>query len=138
MPFTFSARSLTNLVGVHPDLIRVATEALAITPVDFGIIEGVRTLARQQQLFDQIPRVTWTMHSRHLGGFAIDFMAYVNGVGTFDDSHGAYEQIATAFKLAADRLAIKIKWGGDFPPGQTDRDHIELDASVYPDVSAEA
>ena len=51
MAFTFSQRSLDNLKGVHPDLVRVVKAALPISPVDFGIIEGIRTLERQKELY---------------------------------------------------------------------------------------
>ncbi|MDM3565593.1 M15 family peptidase, partial [Proteus vulgaris] len=42
--FTLSQRSKNNLVGVNPLLVKIAYRALEISPVDFAVIEGVRTL----------------------------------------------------------------------------------------------
>lgn len=41
--FHFSKRSLKNLEGVHPDLIKVMTQSLEISPIDFAILEGLRS-----------------------------------------------------------------------------------------------
>src|SRR5687768_13922150 len=40
MGFSLSARSLLRLEGVHPRLVAVAREAIALSPVDFMITEG--------------------------------------------------------------------------------------------------
>ena len=128
MTFSFSQRSLDNLKGVHPDLVRVMTAALAITPIDFGIIEGVRSLARQAELFTA--KKSQTMNSRHLEGFAVDFMAYVDGMATWEWQY--YSQIADAVKKAAFDLGVPIHWGGDWVTFK-DLDHIELDRVAYPD-----
>lgn len=126
---TFSPRSLANLAGVHPDLVRVVHAALAISPIDFGIIEGVRTLERQRELF--AAGKSQTMNSRHLGGFAVDFAAYVDGVLSWDEP--LYAQIAAAMKQAAADLSIPVAWGGDWEHFK-DSDHLELDRNAYPDA----
>ena len=41
--FAFSKRSVSNLAGVHPDLVRVVRRAIQITTVDFTVTEGLRT-----------------------------------------------------------------------------------------------
>lgn len=128
MTFSFSQRSLDNLKGVHLDLVKVMTAALAITPVDFGIIEGVRSLARQAELFTA--KKSQTMNSRHLEGFAVDFDAWVDGAVTWEDKY--YAEIAQAVKAAAFNLGINVVWGGDWPHFK-DMDHIELNSLVYPD-----
>ncbi len=48
--FILSERSRENLVGVHPLLVKVVEMAIAQTPVDFVVTEGLRTEARQRQL----------------------------------------------------------------------------------------
>lgn len=131
MGFTFSQRSLDNLKGVHPDLVRVAHAALAITPVDFGIIEGLRSLERQTELFNAVPKKSWTMNSRHLHGMAVDFDAFVGGVLTWEVKY--YALIAAAMKRAALDLGVPVHWGGDWAAPQTDSDHLELDHVAYPD-----
>ena len=53
MAYRFGQRSLDNLKGVHPDLVRVFKKAITDSPVDFTIVEGVRSTERQKQLFAQ-------------------------------------------------------------------------------------
>ena len=128
MAFAFSKRSFDNLKDVHPDLIRVVTAAIAITPVDFGIIEGRRTLERQKELF--ATGKSQTMQSRHLG-FAVDFAAFVDGVISWETP--LYAEIAGAMKRAAFNLGIPVHWGGDWVSFK-DGDHLELDKIAYPDA----
>ena len=66
MTFRFSKRSLTNLEGVHHDLVEVAHLALSISPIDFVIIDGVRTIEEQRILVAK--GKSKTMDSRHLTG----------------------------------------------------------------------
>ena len=68
--FAFSERSHRNLVGVHPDLVRLFEEVIKISPYDFAITEGVRSLERQALLFEQ--EKSLTMDSAHLYGNAVD------------------------------------------------------------------
>src|SRR3954463_3129791 len=128
MTFAFSQRSLDHLEGVHKDLVRVMHAALAISPVDFGISEGLRTPQRQKELF--AAGKSQTMHSRHIVGKAVDFMAYVDGVGTWDDRY--YIEIAAAIKRAAFTLGVPVVWGGDWSTFK-DEDHVELEHHAYPD-----
>ena len=48
MSFSFGWRSQARLATVHPDLHRVLNRAIGMSPVDFTILEGVRTVARQR------------------------------------------------------------------------------------------
>jgi len=108
--FKFSQRSEANLVGVKEPLVKVARRALELSSVDFGVIEGLRTQARQRELV--AAKKSQTMNSRHLTGDAVDVMAYVSGAGTWEWKY--YEDIARAFKHAATELGIPIVWGGDW------------------------
>ncbi len=47
--FQLSQRSLTRLLGVHPDLAAIVKLAIQRTPVDFTVIAGVRTVAQQRE-----------------------------------------------------------------------------------------
>lgn len=135
--FIFSKRSRGNLIGVHADLVRVMELALTITPIDFGIINGVRTCVRQHELFQEgasqldCPPPSGKLMGRHVTGHAVDFDAFVNNVLTWDEKF--YIQIAAAIKVAALRINIPIHWGGDNPTWK-DWDHIELDRIAYPDT----
>ncbi len=128
MPFQFSERSLTNLKGVHADLVAVTHLALELSSVDFGVIEGIRTAARQAELYEA--KKSQTLNSRHLYGLAIDFMAYVDGAGTWEEKY--YVDVAYAFQTAAYKLLTPIVWGGRWK--MQDLDHIELDRAHYPDA----
>jgi len=66
MSFKLGAQSEKNLIGVHPDLVLVVREAIKITDIDFKVIEGCRTLARQKELVKI--GASQTMNSRHLTG----------------------------------------------------------------------
>lgn len=117
----FSERSNSKLEGVDERLIRVATLALQLSPIDFGITEGVRTLERQKQLVKA--GASRTLKSKHLEGKAIDVVAYVGGKVAWD--WPLYEKIAKAFKQAAAELDVNIKWGGDWTTFK-DGPHFEL------------
>jgi peptidoglycan L-alanyl-D-glutamate endopeptidase CwlK len=125
--FGFSSRSINNLVGVHPDLVRVAHRAIQISPVDFVITEGRRTRQRQAELVKA--GASRTMNSRHITGHAIDFAALVGREVRWD--WPLYKTIADAFKKAAAELGVAIVWGGDWKSFR-DGPHIELDRKKYP------
>ena len=84
MSFKLSVRSKGKLEGVHPDLVRVVTKAIQITPVDFGVTQGLRTLEQQRAYVAS--GASKTMNSRHLTGHAVDVMAYIGREGRWDMS----------------------------------------------------
>lgn len=112
MTFVLSRRSRTALVGVHPDLVRVVERALALSTVDFVVLEGVRTVERQRELV--AAGASQTLDSRHLRGtdgygHAVDLGAWLGAVRW---DMGLYYPIAAAAQRAARELAIPIRWGG--------------------------
>lgn len=112
MGFNLSTRSLNRLQGVNPSLQSVVRRAIQLTKVDFGVIEGVRTVERQQQLFDS--KASQTMKSKHLAGEdgygrAVDLMAYVHGRGCWELT--VYDDIADAMKESAIESNVSIRWG---------------------------
>jgi peptidoglycan L-alanyl-D-glutamate endopeptidase CwlK len=124
----WSARSLKNLHGIHPDLRRVMDKALQDSPLDFIVIEGLRTRERQKELVAS--GASRRLESRHLTGHAVDILPIgLNGKAAFD--WPLYDRVAPAIKSAAEDLGVKIIWGGDW---KTFRDgpHFELDEKVYP------
>jgi peptidoglycan L-alanyl-D-glutamate endopeptidase CwlK len=108
MPFKLGPRSLLNLRGVHPDLIRVVKRAISISSVDFTVIEGLRSVARQKELVAK--GASKTMRSRHISGHAIDIAPYVAGQVRWD--WPLFLPIAQAMKQAAEIEDVKIRWGG--------------------------
>lgn len=136
--YKLSKRSKDNLIDVHPTLVSVVNRALEISRVDFAVIEGVRSLARQQELYAQGrtapgPIVTWTLNSRHFKdasgyGKAVDLLP----VTGWDDKEG-FNSVAAAMFAAAKELGVTIRWGADWDmdgkpreKGETDSPHFEL------------
>ena len=125
--FKFSQRSENNLRGVHPDLVKVVRLALELSPVDFGITEGLRTVERQKQLVAE--GKSQTMNSRHISGHAVDVFAYPTPAGSWDWQY--YQQISQAFKQAGKNLGIPVEWGGDWKTLK-DGPHFQLPYANYP------
>lgn len=126
MGHKFSKRSMGHLAEVHPHLAMLAVRALQLSPVDFGITDGERTLAEQKQ--EVADGDSQTLNSRHLTGHAIDVLAYPDGQGSWDWQY--YEQIAEAIKAAAAEFGVAVIWGGDWRTLK-DGAHFELDRRVY-------
>lgn len=132
--FRLGARSLSRLhvewesgLRVHADLVAVVRLAIKLTPVDFTVLETIRTKERQKKLVAD--GASTTMNSRHLTGHAVDLGAWVDGEVSWHFGH--YVKIAEAVKTAADYLNVPIEWGGDW---QTFKDgpHFQLPRRGYP------
>ena len=107
MTFKLGKKSRERLIGVHPDLTSVE-RAIELTDVDFTVLEGVRSKARQEKLVAS--GASQTMNSRHLTGHAVDLGALVAGQVRWD--WGLYLRIAEAVRTASLELGIPIRWGG--------------------------
>ena len=107
MAFKLSQRSLDRLDGVDADLIAVVKRAIELTDVDFGVTEGLRTLETQQKYV--AAGKSQTLKSKHLEGKAVDLVAYVDGVVTWELN--VYDNIADAMKQAAKELGVSLRWG---------------------------
>ena len=127
--FKFSQRSENNLKGVNPDLVKVIRRALEITPVDFIVIEGLRTQARQKEMV--ATGKSQTMNSRHLTGHAVDIIP-VNTTWKI----GEFKPLLKAVKQAADEQGLKLRFGINWKndpalPIETkfiDAPHVEIPA----------
>jgi len=108
MAFKLSLRSIDRLEGVDDKLIEVVTTAIKYTKVDFGVIEGLRTIERQQELVDR--GASKTMKSKHLEGKAVDLVAYIGSRVSWELS--LYDDIADAMRQAAIELDVAVRWGG--------------------------
>ena len=124
--YELGPRSKMRLKGVHPALVRVVERAIQITPVDFTVLEGRRSVERQKTLVEA--GSSWTMNSRHITGHAVDLGAWVDD--QVDWSWPLYDRIAKAMREAADELKVKIVWGGSWKV--KDGPHFELDRTEYP------
>lgn len=123
----YSQRSLNNLRGIHPDLRRVIDRALQDSPLDFVVIEGLRTRERQEKLVAS--GASKTMNSRHLTGHAVDLMPIGPNGPAFD--WPLYDKLGPAVKAAAQAEGVELDWGGDWTSFR-DGPHFELDRKAYP------
>nr|DAS83452.1 MAG TPA: L alanyl D glutamate peptidase endolysin [Caudoviricetes sp.] len=131
--FKFGKRSLDNLRGVHPDLVKVANRALELSPIDFTITEGLRTVARQKELVAK--GLSKTMNSRHITGHAVDIVP----LPVDWNNAQPFVEVSKYFFQAARELGVAIRWGGDWNENGDWKDekfrdlpHYELKRSVYP------
>lgn len=129
---TLTARDESRLNGVHPDLVRVVRRAAADTDLQFVVLEGVRTAARQRQLVAQ--GASRTMNSRHIPGRdglakAVDIAPAPGGKVSWD--WPLYHRLAKIMKAAAAAEGVPIEWGGDWRTFK-DGPHWQLPHKVYP------
>lgn len=135
--FRLSRNSKNNLKGVREEIKTLVDRVLVKSPHDFGIPRdgGLRTAERQNELFNQIPKVTscdgYHKLSYHQSGNAFDIFIY--------DEHGAcwectwkYDDVSeivkAEFKIMQDEGLFSkdeiIRWGGDWR--NPDRPHFEI------------
>jgi len=125
LSYKLGTRSLQNLSGVHPDLVAVVKLAISITEQDFTVIEGVRNINRQRELYKA--GKSTTMNSRHITGHAVDMVPWPVDWNDLK----RFEVVSEAMKAAAEELDIPIVWGGDWK-SLYDAPHFELDRKTYP------
>lgn len=130
-------RSESRLLGVNAALINVVRRAVKALPFSVMVIEGVRTKARQAELYAQGrtkpgPVVTWTMQSKHIEGRAVDLAPLIDGKIDWSDAK-KFDAISSAMFSAAKELGIAIRWGADWDGdgrprerGESDSPHFEI------------
>lgn len=133
--FKLGNTSLARLKGVDETLVNVVKRAIEISEIDFSVLEGLRTLTRQRELYAQgrtTPGkiVTWTLKSKHIMGKAVDLVPYPldwNDLGKFD-------KIKKAMFQAAEEQGVNLRWGADWnsngkprEKGEFDSPHFEID-----------
>jgi len=124
MTYKLGNRSLQSLSGVHPDMVAVVKRAIEITEQDFTVIEGIRNINRQRELYKA--GKSTTMNSRHITGHAVDMVPWPVD---WDDLE-RFEVMSEAMKTAAEELDIPLVWGGDWKSFY-DAPHFELDRKEY-------
>lgn len=134
MGFKLGKTSLARLQGVDETLVNVVKRAIEISEVDFTVLEGVRTLERQRELYAQgrtAPGkiVTWTMKSRHIEGKAVDLVPYPLDWNDLEK----FNKIKDAMFQAARELDVNLRWGADWngngeyrEKGEYDSPHFEI------------
>ena len=108
------------------------TKAIKTTNIDFGVTCGLRTIEEQRELVKK--GVSQTMKSKHIEGNAVDVVAYIGSRITWELN--VYDDIADAFKSAAQDLGVGIRWGAAWQiPDIRDWDRSMEDAmNAYVDL----
>lgn len=138
MPNIFGKSSEEKLMTVDFRLRQVARKALIISPIDFGISCGRRTLEEQKEAYRTkgSKRDGVILVSRHQVkkpddlAEALDFYPYIHGKSNFEREPVAI--VAGAFLQASILLRYPVYWGGLFK-GFFDGPHIELLKMEIPD-----
>jgi peptidoglycan L-alanyl-D-glutamate endopeptidase CwlK len=118
---TFSKRSLDNLATCHPDLQKVAHEA--IKTYDFIVICGHRNKADQDKAVREGKSKARWPTSKHNSTPSLAFDATPVPLDWNDIE--SFKRMGAHMKEAAKRVKVKIRWGGDFK-GFFDGPHVEL------------
>jgi peptidoglycan L-alanyl-D-glutamate endopeptidase CwlK len=146
------AVSIARLTGVDPDTVRVVVRAAELTAQPFKVLEGVRSKARQIQLYGQgrtqaelkakgvdpvyakpeMPKVTWTLNSNHFVradgyGYAVDLVPYPVDWNT----PSKFDAIAKAMFAAGAELGVEIRWGADWDQDGKPRERGESDSPHF-------
>ena len=139
--------SKEKLKGVHPQLVKLMTEAVKESPFDFKITQGVRTAEYQHSLYQQ-GRTTPGKIITNCDGFKnkSNHQAKADGYGHAIDificgvvENGTYRKFSTEegydnkkifavakhIKEIGQKLGIPVKWGGDWNKFK-DYPHFEI------------
>ena len=107
MGYKLGKRSLSRLEGVNEELVTVVKYAIGVTKQDFSVICGLRTIEEQRELVAK--GASKTMKSKHIGGHAVDLMAYIGSRGSWELN--LYDDLANAMKEGAEAAGIGVRWG---------------------------
>ena len=137
--YKFSKASIAKLKTCHPLLQVIALEA--IKEIDFVVIEGARTTAKQQEIYKIGRRgvagekpVTWidgiTKKSKHnhTPSLAMDLAPYIDRKIPWNDTK-AFDALAAVIMRIAQENATPLVWGGSWKRFK-DRPHFELSSVV--------
>ena len=128
--YIFGSRSSRRLDTCHPDLERVARRAIAITPIDFTIVCGLRSKQAQDDARrNGFSKKKWP-HSKHNGSTpeynesrALDFAPWIHGTINWNDE-GSFYVVAGVLLAAAVMEEVEVRGGWDW-----DRDGLTEDQS---------
>ena len=135
--YKLSKRSLDTMAGVNQNLVKVIKEAIATSPFDFMVTQGLRTAKYQNELYQQGRtkrglKVTnadgYIKKSNHQMktdgyGYAIDFVI-LNGKVLDWDTESKYEAVAKHILDTGHKLGVNLEWGGNWK--FKDYPHIQI------------
>ena len=136
--FAYGTGSVEKLETCHPELQRIADEALRLSPYDITIIHGWRNMEEQNALEadgKSTKRFPDSRHNKtdapnvidpHKMSDALDFAPWVNNTIYWNDTH-IFAVIAGCFYAAAENLGLTLRWGGDWDSDGQSSDQTLLD-----------
>jgi peptidoglycan LD-endopeptidase CwlK len=107
--FFLSKESEEKLKGVHPDLAECVRHAIGMSDIQIEVNEGKRSTQMHSELFKKGATQN-PASSTHFYGYAVDLYLKVDDRIIFEAE--AYDDLAECMKYAAQRLNLKIRWGG--------------------------
>ncbi len=120
MSYTFGTTSAAKLSTCDDRIQRVMRRALGYGLMDITVLEGVRTLEKQQEEFragrSEIDGVNKLSKHQEVPSRAVDVMpwpAVVNGVNVWDDKQ-RFAVMAGLILAAAKEEGVALRWGGDW------------------------
>lgn len=139
----FSPKSMAELAGTDPSLVKVVVRARSWSRVAFEVSQGPRTIAQQREYFAKgaskvnpdayaTPEALYRA-AKHVVGpgaplsRAVDLFVPGQPDGAYDKNALSY--IAGVMESAAQSLGVVIRWGGDF-----DGDGILLEKGTFVDA----
>lgn len=130
MGFRFSEISENRLVTCDPRIQEIMGLAIQRSSIDFGIAEGHRTLAKQQQYFaeEKSQKDGIINKSKHQSfpSLAVDIYGWVNGKQTYNTSVMCY--LAGVIDSVASELGFNLIWGANWDDdGEIITDHKFID-----------
>jgi len=142
----FGKGSLSQLEGVHPDIVDLAKLTIRLCKYDGTIIPGggLRTEEQAQENAANGTGIVNSLHRKQSDGYghAVDVIPYVNGKATWEMKY--CEEMAKAAKLAAALLSVAIRQGCDWnmngtfgESGEYDWCHHELPKEKYQEQAKE-
>lgn len=135
--FVFSETSKKRLATCHEDLQKIAKMAIQVTPIDFGIAEGHRSIERQQELYERgltkMDGIENIGKHNHEPSEAFDVFAYVNGSACYDKETlcllaGVLFSCAAVLR-AKGIIESNLRWGGNW-----DRDQVIIKDQKFQDL----
>ena len=135
--YKLSTRSLDTMAGVNPNLVKVIKEAIATSPFDFMVTQGLRTAKYQNELYQQGRTkrglkvtnadgyIKKSNHQMKVDGFgyAIDFVI-LNGKVLDWNTESKYEAVAKHILEVGHKLGVNLEWGGNWK--FKDYPHIQI------------
>lgn len=148
-----SAHSLQVLATVHPEMQKLVSAVVEVSPVQLVVMQGLRTREEELELWLSCHNVDGSRNgnpwktdcngtpiggvspegyngtgvSRHQAGHAVDIGVELSSVMVWGVSY--YKQLADLMLATAAKLEIPIIWGGSFLT--PDNDHFELNQNFY-------